>query len=115
MTYQQEDTETIESQDCQIDGGLLEKGAAVLRALNHPLRQQFLQQLQQPLTVTQLYSSLNLEQSVASQHLAILRQAGLVTAHRQGKFVFYCTNLQRLQQVQAIAGNMIEKKLAAAR
>ena len=115
MMYQQEYTATEAGRDCSIDGTLLKKGAAVLRALNHPLRQQFLHLLQQPRTVTELYTALNIEQSVASQHLAILRQAGLVTAHRQGKFVFYVTDFRRLEHVQAVAGNMTAKALAAVR
>jgi ArsR family transcriptional regulator, virulence genes transcriptional regulator len=112
MMYQQEYTETELGRDCAIDGALLKKGAAVLRAVNHPLRQQFLHLLQQPRTVTELFTALRIEQSVASQHLAILRQAGLVRAHRQGKFVFYGTDLQRLERVQALAGSMTGKELA---
>lgn len=115
MMYQQNYMETEVSRDCSIDGVLLRRGAAVLRAVNHPLRRQFLHLLQQPRTVTELYTALNIEQSVASQHLGILRQAGLVIAHRQGKFVYYVTNLQRLEQVQTLASNMTAKELAAAR
>lgn len=60
------------------------------------------------MTVTQLYVKLRLEQSVASQHLAILRKAGLVSTERQGKFIFYSVNYGRLKQIQELAGNLLK-------
>jgi DNA-binding transcriptional ArsR family regulator len=51
------------------------------------------------LTVTDIYIRLRLEQSVASQHLAILRRAGVVTTKRQGKFIYYSLNKNRLTQI----------------
>ena len=55
----------------------VKKAALVLRALNHKLRQQILKLIDESgkMTVTELYVKLRLEQSVASQHLAILRKA----------------------------------------
>ena len=81
------------------------KGALVFRAINHPLRRQILQLLHENgrMTVTQLFIKLRLEQSVTSQHLAILRKALLVNRERQGKFIFYSTNYQRLKHVHQIA------------
>lgn len=62
----------------------------ILRALNHKLRQQILKLIDehQKMTVTEIYVKLRLEQSVASQHLAILRRAGIVVTVREGKFIF---------------------------
>jgi DNA-binding transcriptional ArsR family regulator len=56
------------------------------------------------LTVTDIYIRLRLEQSVASQHLAILRRAGVVTTERQGKFIYYSINKNRLAQI----GTLVE-------
>jgi DNA-binding transcriptional ArsR family regulator len=50
-------------------------------------------------TVTELYVSLRLEQSVASQHLSILRKAGFVNTTRDGKFVYYTVNSTRFKDV----------------
>jgi len=60
----------------QVDYVSVKKAAGVLRAINHALRQGILSLLEErgPITVTELYNRLNLEQSVASQHLAILRR-----------------------------------------
>jgi len=79
----------------------LKKAALILRAVNHKLRQQILKLIhhQGRITVTDIYEKLHLEQSVASQHLAILRTAGFVLTKRDGKFIFYSVNHKRLEQV----------------
>lgn len=72
----------------------IEAATSVLRAVKHPLRQQIIELLEEneKMTVTDLYIKLRLEQSVASQHLAILRRAGVVETERQGKFIYYQVN-----------------------
>jgi len=69
----------------------LEHSAEVLRALAHPLRMRILEFIDQNdmINVNKIYSSLELEQSITSQHLRILRQAGLVSTERRGKFIHY--------------------------
>ncbi|MFX5714280.1 metalloregulator ArsR/SmtB family transcription factor, partial [Acinetobacter baumannii] len=66
----------------------------MLRSINHKLRQQIIKLLDEhiKMTVTELYVKLRLEQSVASQHLAILRRAGIVSTSREGKFIYYAVN-----------------------
>ena len=87
----------------------VKKAALVLRAINHKLRQQILKQIdeQGKLTVTELYIKLRLEQSVASQHLAILRKAGYVKTERNGKFIFYSVNTDRLNEVNELVNNLL--------
>jgi DNA-binding transcriptional ArsR family regulator len=82
----------------------LKKAANVLRAINHKLRQQILKVIEdnKNITVTEIYVKLRLEQSVASQHLAILRSANIVTTERDGKFIYYTVNRERLAEVAAI-------------
>ena len=87
----------------------LKKAALVFRAINHPLRQQILRLLhsQKRMAVTSLYVKLRLEQSVASQHLAILRRVGFVTTQIEGKQVFYSVNYTRLEDVTKRAKELI--------
>jgi DNA-binding transcriptional ArsR family regulator len=87
----------------------IKKAALVFRAINHPLRRQMLQLLHNSIrmTVTEVFIKLRLEQSVASQHLAILRKAGLVVTERQGKFIFYAVNYSRLKQLHQVAEEII--------
>ena len=86
------------------------KAALVLRALNHKLRQQILRLINDhgKMTVTQLYLELRLEQSVASQHLAILRKAAVVKTARNGKFIYYSINAERLEELNEFAKNLLK-------
>ena len=54
------------------------------------------------MTVTDIYIKLRLEQSVASQHLAILRRSGVVVTDRQGKFIYYSLDKDRLAQISRL-------------
>jgi DNA-binding transcriptional ArsR family regulator len=58
------------------------------------------------MTVTDIYIKLRLEQSVASQHLAILRRAGVVSTERQGKFIFYGLDKDRLGQISKLVEDL---------
>ncbi|MEY4886279.1 MAG: hypothetical protein RL151_1588 [Bacteroidota bacterium] len=93
----------------QIDYLSIKKAALVLRALNHKLRQQMIKLLeeQQRMTVTELYVQLRLEQSVASQHLAILRRAGIVKAERDGKFIYYRINEERVRRINSFVETLL--------
>ncbi len=85
------------------------KTAAILRALNHKLRQHMLKLLNEnkKMTVTEMYVKLRIEQSVASQHLAILRRANLVTTKRDGKFIFYSVNYPRIEEVNKFVRELV--------
>ena len=85
----------------QLDYTEIRKAALILRAVNHKLRQQIIGLLEEneKMTVTSLYIRLRLEQSVASQHLAILRRAGVVTTERQGKFIYYRVDPDAMKRV----------------
>ncbi len=82
----------------------LKKAANVLRAINHKLRQQILKVIDENknITVTDIYVKLRLEQSVASQHLAILRASNIVNTERDGKYIYYTVNRERLAEVAEI-------------
>ena len=56
--------------------------------------------------VTDIYVKLRLEQSVASQHLAILRRANIVRTERMGKEIYYSLNNNRIEQVALFANRI---------
>jgi DNA-binding transcriptional ArsR family regulator len=60
------------------------------------------------MTVTDIYIKLRLEQSVASQHLAILRRAGVLITDRQGKFIYYMLDQERLSQISRLVEELAE-------
>ncbi|MEO9147660.1 MAG: metalloregulator ArsR/SmtB family transcription factor [Ginsengibacter sp.] len=87
----------------------IKKAALVLRALNHKLRQLILKTIDEHkrITVTELYVKLRLEQSVASQHLAILRKAEIVNTVREGKFIFYTINEDRIADINTFVKSLV--------
>jgi len=89
------------SESITLDYVQLRKAVLVLRAVNHKLRQSIIELLEEGkrMTVTEIYVKLRLEQSVASQHLAILRRAGVVITEREGKYIFYSLNPDRLAEI----------------
>jgi DNA-binding transcriptional ArsR family regulator len=87
----------------------VKKAAMILRAVNHKLRQQILKLIDEEgkITVTELYVKLRLEQSVASQHLAILRKAGFVNTARDGKFIYYSVNINRIKELNKFTDELL--------
>jgi DNA-binding transcriptional ArsR family regulator len=50
----------------------------------------------QKLTVSEIVAATDVAQPTVSHHLKILKSAGLVTAERRGKEVYYTLNQERL-------------------
>ncbi|MBC8046339.1 MAG: helix-turn-helix transcriptional regulator [Fimbriimonadaceae bacterium] len=93
------------SPEIKLEYNVLRKSVLILRSINHTLRQQIIQMLleKEKLTVTEIFIKMRLEQSVASQHLAILKRSGVVTSEREGKNIYYMLKKDRLREI----GNMI--------
>lgn len=104
------DQQTTEGENAlQINYYNVKKASLVLRALNHKLRQQIIKIINESekLAVTEIYVKLRLEQSVASQHLAILRKAGIVTTKREGKFIYYTINKKRVEAIDEFVNKLV--------
>lgn len=97
------------SNSLKVDLLNVKKASLVLRAINHKLRQQILKLIDENsrITVTEIYVKLRLEQSVASQHLSILRKAGFVNTERDGKYIYYTVNTARIEELN----NFVESLL----
>ncbi len=89
------------------DGNLLHSSSDVFRALAHPLRIQICCVIddKNPACVHEIYAALDIEQSIVSQHLRILRKANLVHTRREGKFVYYLLNYYRMECASRVAGH----------
>ena len=103
---------TLRSYDPQVEDvtlnfSELQEASLVIRSLNHPLRQQILNLLEEygSMTVTQFYIKLRIEQSVASQHLAIMRKTDVLKTERNGKFIYYSLNKSTIRAVS----HMVQK------
>ena len=70
---------------------LLEKKAEVLKNMGHPIRLSIIELLSQheKLTVTEIYTELSIEQAVASHHLRILKNSGILQSQKDGKKAYY--------------------------
>ena len=88
----------------------IEKLAEIFKALSDPTRLRLIKQLNdcQPgvceggaLCVNALAHRLNVTQSAVSQHLRILRQAGLVRGARHGSFMHYSLDPDGLDKYRA--------------
>lgn len=88
-------------QTVELDFNSLKRALLTLRAINHPLRKEILQIIEQRkrITVTELYTRLRIEQSLASQQLGLLRKAGALETSRDGKFIYYSINTRRLGEI----------------
>ena len=84
-----------------IDSTNVRNASGILRAVNHKLRQNILKLLldNKSMNVTDIYIKLRLEQAVASQQLAILRQTNVVSTRREGKNILYSLNVRRISNI----------------
>ncbi len=91
--------------ELQIQFFYLKKASLLYRAINNKMRLQIMQYLHEHgrLTVTALYNKLRLDQSATSQHLAVLRKAGLVNTERDGKSIYYSVNYSRVKELHHAA------------
>lgn len=63
---------------------------AVFKALNDPTRRQILELLKgKDLTAGEIAENFNMSWPSISHHLDLLKQAGLVTAQKQGQYIYY--------------------------
>ncbi len=85
------------------------KSLYILRSINHKLRQDILKLIdaQENITVTEVYTTLKIEQSVASQHLALMRKAGIVVTRKEGKYIFYKPNYERIREVSQFVEGLV--------
>lgn len=68
----------------------IELQSQLLKALAHPRRLQIIHLLRsQELCVSDIRTRLDLPQANVSQHLIILRKAGILTTKREGKQIVY--------------------------
>jgi len=95
--------------ELRIDTLDIKKAVITLRAVNHKLRQIILKYIGErgQVTVTEIFEHLLLEQAVASQQLAILRRTGFVKTKREGKFIYYSVNRQRLLDLNRFVSELL--------
>lgn len=89
----------------------LDYSCELMRALAHPLRLQILKQIDEngEVHVNNIYNMLKIEQSITSQHLKVLRLAGVVNQEKEGKFMNYTINYEILEKAERAVNRFLQK------
>ena len=84
-----------------IDYADVNEAGMIVRSINHPIRKKIIEMLQKvdETNVTDIYVKLRMEQSIVSQHLAILRSTKVLKTRRDGKFIYYSLDTRRLKRI----------------
>ncbi len=79
----------------------LERCASVLKAIAHPVRIAIIELLEknEKLSVSEIHEKLDLEQAVASHHLGILKNKGVLVSYRDGKNMLYELKHRQITQI----------------
>jgi len=82
--------------------------AALAKALGHPARVQIMRLLvrRQACICGDIVDELPLAQSTVSQHLKVLKEAGLVKGEIDGPRVCYCVEPRTLRRLKALIGSL---------
>jgi len=94
-----------------LDVQKLHYSAELARALAHPLRLRILEFLDQNhnVNVNKIYNTLNIEQSITSQHLRVLRTAGVVNYVKEGKYAKYYINYDVVERAEKAVNRFLGK------
>lgn len=91
---------------------ITESQARILKALAHPTRLQILEILRSgEKCVCELLPALGLEQSNVSQHLAILREHGLIDYRKEGLRVTYWVKDERVFEIIELINKILVDRL----
>jgi len=89
--------------------------ARTLKAIAHPIRLSILDMLDggKKLTVTEIYTRLNADQSAVSHHLSLLRSRNVLGTERDGKFIrYYLKHPEYLSLIDCLISTQFEKHTA---
>lgn len=95
-----------------IDGQKLHYSSELARALAHPLRLKILEFLDrnQDVNVNKIYNTLRIEQSITSQHLKVLRTAGVVDYVKEGKYARYYIKYDVIARAEKAVNRFLGKE-----
>jgi ArsR family transcriptional regulator len=82
--------------------------AALAKAIGHPARIQILRLLarEEACICGEIVKELELAQSTVSQHLKVMKDAGIIQGEIDGPRVCYCLNQRTLRRLKALVGGL---------
>ena len=79
----------------------------------HPIRLGIVELLNEAngsLSVTKIYTKLDLAQPIVSHHLGVLRNVGVVTKEQQSRFVYYTLSKDVIKSAMDVLAALVEEK-----
>lgn len=93
---------------------IFERQAHICKAFAHPGRLQILDLLGQgERGVSELQKALGISKTRISQHLSILKSAGVLATRRQGKQIYCCLAMPEVKEACQLVRKVLEAQIAA--
>ena len=86
-----------------IDLDKINAATSLLKGVAHPIRLSIMELLSNhpKMCVTDIHEQIGVEQAVASQHLKILKDKGILISEKEGKKIFYFIKNEKFKQLLA--------------
>lgn len=79
-----------------------------LLALSDPTRREILKMLKKSdRTVSEILERFDISAPAISRHLAVLKEANLVTSRREGKFIYYSPQFEVIEDIREFLGEYL--------
>ena len=110
VLHQTEPPRHMEHADAQLSQST-ERLAKLCKALGHPARVSIVAYLKRidGCVCGRLVDALPLAQSTVSQHLKVLKEAGVVSGEIEGPRTCYCLNFEVLEEFSVLIGGLLER------
>lgn len=90
----------------------LNTAGEMIKAMGHPMRLAIIDLLKggNKVSVTEIYKTLNLNQAVASQHLILLKDRGVLRSEKAGKQIFYMLKFKESEEILKLIVKVVSGK-----
>jgi DNA-binding transcriptional ArsR family regulator len=96
----------------RVDNEIFERQALICKAFAHPARLQILDQLGNgELGVAELQEALGVSKTNLSQHMAILKSAGVLATRREGKQVYCSLAMPEIKQACQLIRRVLQNQI----
>ncbi|MBC7114440.1 MAG: hypothetical protein PWR13_980 [Archaeoglobi archaeon] len=91
---------------------MLDERVRILKALAHPVRLRIVEFLRDgEKCVCEIIPHLNADQPLVSQHLSVLRNAGILDFEKRGNRIFYRLSNEKILEILRILDEMVEREV----
>ena len=91
---------------------IYEKQVSICKAFANPIRLRILDMIaQRPYAASELQEQLSISKANLSQHMTILRAAGVIVTHREGKQVYCSLAIPEVKQACQLIRNVLRAQI----